>query len=187
MKYLFLLISLFTLSCKAQIISLEVKAQCLDDPDNCPNFNYVKDINGSLNKYIGTCKGIYDGLTYEIQFKKGLYEDFQKKRDIIIGRLQIKDANGNTLYNTLNEPDDNKTKFSGLGFQPDLKAYRIHFSGGKSGCIDYGSVYLIIKPSTPNHMTLDFVPDSDIVIEGECTSSFVPTLPYRKTIDFIKQ
>lgn len=191
MKHLFLLVTFFTLSCKSQIVSLETIAQCMEDssPYPCPNFTYIKDINGSLNKYIGTWNSVYEGKSYEINFikKENVNVDGIVKDDRLIGRLRIKDSNGNTLYDTFIEPDDKKTKFSGLGFQPDLKAYRVYFSGGKTGCIDYGSVYLIIKPNTPNHMTLDFLPDNDIVIEGECTSNFVPTLPYRKTIDFIKQ
>lgn len=39
----------FTLSCKAQVVSLERRAECDTDPDNCPTYNYVKDINNSLD------------------------------------------------------------------------------------------------------------------------------------------
>lgn len=189
MKNLFIILTLLTISCKSQIISLENEAQCLTNP-NCPDYTYAKDINNSLDKYIGTWEGIYEGKTYELQLKKGFYQDLTLsvlKRDRLIGRLRIKDSDGNILHNTISEVDDTKTKFSGLGFQSDLKVYNMYFSGGKLGCIDYGDVYLIIKPATPNQMTMDFLPDNDIVMEGECTDTFVPTLPYRKTIDLIKQ
>ena len=48
MKYLISALIFLTISCHAQIISLEDAAQCLTNP-NCPNYNYEKDIKGSNN------------------------------------------------------------------------------------------------------------------------------------------
>lgn len=186
MKYLLILFTLFTISCNSQTISLEAAAQCLINP-NCPDYNYEKDINNSLNKYIGTWKGNYEEKTYEIKFNKSLYQDTGIKRDKITGRLRITDTAGQIIYNTFNESDDSKTHFSGLGFQPNLKSYMVYFVGNKTDCIDYGIVYLKVNASTPNKMTMYFLPDNDIVIEGKCTNAFIPTLPYRKTITLIKQ
>lgn len=186
MKYLIILFALFTFSCSSQTISLETAANCHINR-NCPNFNYVKDINNSLNKYVGIWNGNYNGNFYQLNFIKKEYVGEDIKDDRLIGRMQIKNSTGKILYNTLSESNDLKTKFSGINFQPNLKAYMVYFVGNKTDCIDYGTVYLIINPSTPNKMTIDFLPDNDIVIEGKCTNSFVPTLPYRKTITLIKQ
>ena len=101
--------------------------------------------------------------------------------------MQIKNSTGTILYNTLSEVDDSKSRLNGLGFQPNLRAYIISFVGNKTDCIDYGNVYLTVNPTTPNNMTIYFLPDNDIVIEGKCTNTFVPTLPYRQTISLQKQ
>ncbi len=190
MKYLLFILILLSISCKSQTISLERRAECYNDPDNCPTFNYVKDINNTLDKYVGTWKGTYDGKTYEMQFKKGVYQDItlsDKKRDILIGRLRIKDTNGIILYDTFSEPDDEKTNFSGLGLQPDLKAYRMIFSDNSpQGCINYGNVFLTIKPATPTTLGIFYWSDYDIV-QGECPSSFKTTLLEKKDITLIKQ
>lgn len=191
MKYLIItIILLFSISCKAQIVSLETAAQCYNDPDNCPEYNYEKDINDTLDKYIGTWKGVYDGKTYEIQFKKSLYQDLtlsDLKRDRIKGRLRIKDVNGNVIYNTINEPDDEKTHFNGLGLSSNLHHYMMFFSGPlTSGCINYGTVYLTIKPATPNILNIFFTGEYDIV-EGECPITFKTTIPEKQNIYLTKQ
>ncbi|MBB4805377.1 hypothetical protein HNP38_000649 [Chryseobacterium defluvii] len=75
------------------------------------------------------------------------------KRDRIKGRIRISITDNLPLiiFDNLNEPDDSNTKFSGLGFQPDLKASMIYFVGpSPKGCINYGTVYLYMKPNTPN-------------------------------------
>ena len=57
------------MSCKAQIVSLDVMSQC--NGTNCPDYTYVKDTNNRLNKFVGTWKGTYtDGRTYEFHFVK---------------------------------------------------------------------------------------------------------------------
>lgn len=182
-------LALLALSCKSQTISLEEAVQCQSNP-NCPTYTYAKDINNSLNKYIGSWKGIYNGKTYEMKFNKSLYEDFTGfKRDEITGRIRIT-TTGNmpiTIFDNYNEPDDNKTDFSGLNFQTDLQAYRVHFAGSSpSGCINSGTIYLRINSSTPNQMTIYYLSDQDIVV-GECPSSFSQTFPEKKNIILTKQ
>lgn len=183
---LVIILALLSISCNAQIISLESFAQC-SATSNCPNFNYIKDTNNSLDKNVGTWKGTYNGKTYELQFKKVLYEDFGIKSDILKGRMRIKDSNGNIIYDTFNEPDDTKTKFSGFGFQPNLKYYMMHFVGNSPfACGEMGYVYLGIKPETPNIMTIKMIQDADIVW-GECPSSYQPTIPYTEFVSLTRQ
>lgn len=193
MKKIFLiLISIIAVSCNAQTISLETLAQC-NTNSPCPDFNYVKDINNSLDKYIGTWKGTFNGRVYELKFNKNLYQDFTGyKKDRIKGRLRIttdvpNGLQGLTIFDNFNEPDDEKTRFSGLGFQPNLKSYMVNFVGpSPKGCINYGTVYLTIKPNTPNQMSIIYLSDHDIVV-GECPSTFTQTFPEKQSISLTKQ
>lgn len=185
MKYLIVIITFFISACNAQTISLESAAQCLNNP-NCADYNYAKDINNSLQQYIGVWKGNHNGKSYEIKLNKTLYEDLGQKTDVLVGRLQLKDSNGNNLYTSFNVTDDTKTNFIGLNFQADLKAYRMYFVGN-SQCGEYGTVYLRIKQETPNQMSLFMLADQDIIKEGLCPSNFSPTIPYKTTIFLTRQ
>lgn len=187
-KTILIILALFTISCKAQTVSLETIAKCQQEnpPYPCPDYTYVKDINNSLNKYVGTWKGILNGKTYEFNFIKKENMGEYIKRDRLIGRLRIKDSSGNIVYNTFTQTDNTKTMLSGLNFQPNLKAYMVYFVG-RSECVEYGNVYLRMLPSTPNQMTVFFHPDNDINVEGSCPTDFQPTIPYQKTIYLTKQ
>lgn len=191
MKNIALILTLLfiSISCKAQIVSLETMAQCSNNPQTCPDATYLKDINNSLDKYIGTWKGNYNGKIYEFQFVKqlnfGIEDDYRWDR--LVGRLRITEANGNILYNTFTETDNDKTDFFGRNFQPDLKAYIVYFHGPSTGCVEYGDVYLIIRPATPNQMSIIMIPNNDTTEEGSCPPDFQPTIPYKKTINLTKQ
>jgi hypothetical protein len=183
-------LALFAISCKSQTVSLETAAQCQASP-NCPvNYNYIKDINNTLNKYVGTWKGTYNGKVYEMIFNKNLHEDFTGiKSDEIAGRLKIT-TTGNppfTIFDNFNEPDDNKTRFSGLGLTNDLHVYRMIFGGPfTSGCINRGTVSLRINPSTPNQMRIIYWSARDIVV-GECPTTFEQTFPEQQEIFLTRQ
>ena len=186
MKYLLSILTFLTISCHAQTVTLETAAQCRGT-GNCPNFTFIKDINNSLNKYVGTWKGIYNGKTYEFNFIKKLNVGELIKKDRLIGRMRIKDSNGNIIYNTFNETDDEKTNLMGDNFQSDLKAYIIYFVGNSPfACGEEGDVYLRIKPETPNVMTIKMLQDADIVW-GECPSNYQPTIPYNTSISLTRQ
>lgn len=154
---------------------------------------YMKDTNNELNDFEGTWKGTYNGRVYELKFNKNLYQDFTgHKRDRIKGRLRITTESPNglqglTIFDNFNEPDDEKTRFSGLGFQPDLKSYMMIFSGPfTKGCMNAGTVYLTVKPSAPNQMKIIYLSETDIVV-GECPNTFEQTFPEKKTIILTKQ
>lgn len=191
-KILFLLFALFAISCKSQTVSLETTAQCMGNP-NCPDFTYVKDINNSLDKYVGIWTGTYNGMVYELKFNKSLYQDFMGfKRDQITGRLRITSPPSNgfphlVIFDNFNESDDEKTQFSGLNFQRNLQSYRVSFVGpSPKGCINYGDLYLTVKPNTPNQMQIFYWSDKDIVT-GNCPNSFQQTFPEKQSITLIKQ
>lgn len=183
-------LALLDVSCKSQTISLEEAYQCQENP-NCPrDYKYVKDINNTLNKYVGTWKGTYNGRVYEMKFNKSLYESFAGiKSDELTGRLRIT-TTGNppfTIFDNFNEPDDSKTRFSGLGLTNDFHGYRMIFGGPfTNGCINRGTVSLRINPSIPNQMRIIYWSARDIVV-GECPSTFEQTFPEQQEILLTKQ
>lgn len=188
--FLILIIFLFPMiSCKSQIISLEQAVIYEQQTGSIPqSTTYIKDVNNSLNKYIGIWKGDLNGKTYEFNFiKKENVGGFDVNWDFLVGRLKVSDSNGNITYDTSNEQDDLKTKFKGINFQSDLKAYKMYFVGNSVGCAEYGYVYLRIQPSTPLQMTILMLSDNDIVEEGKCPINFQPTIPYEQLIHLIKQ
>lgn len=191
-KISIIIISIFPFFCKSQTITLEQAAHCLKN-SSCPNFDYEKDINNSLEKYVGIWSGSYNGKIYELKFAKSLYENFVgHKRDRIIGRMRISSDIPNSttsvlIFDNFNEPNEEKIRFSGLGFQPDLRSYMMSFVGPSvEGCINYGTVYLTIKPNTPNKMKIFYWSDSDIVV-GDCPNSFEQTFPEKQSITLTKQ
>lgn len=184
-----IILAFLAISCKSQTVSLETAAQC-SEANPCSDYTYAKDINNTLNKYIGTWKGIYNGRVYEIKFNKSLYDDLDGfKRDEITGRLRIT-IPGNpplTIYDNFNEPDDKKTRFSGLGLTSDLQGYRMIFSAPSSrGCMNRGTVAIRINANNPNQMRVIYQSAQDIVV-GECPSSFSQTLPELQEILLTKQ
>ncbi|MCA6069000.1 hypothetical protein JI747_017680 [Chryseobacterium sp. RG1] len=195
MKNIFLILNIFILtaiSCNAQsTISLEEAAVYPEQPDGrmLPlNTIYVKDINNSLNKYTGNWKGSLNGKIYEFSFiKKENVGGYDVNWDFIVGRFRITNSFGVIFYDSTTELDDDKTKFWGKNFQPDLKAYVMYFVGNSIGCAEAGDVYLIIQPATPNQMSIIMIPDNDTTEEGDCPSNFQPTIPYKKTINLTKQ
>ncbi|GAA5102983.1 hypothetical protein GCM10023210_44450 [Chryseobacterium ginsengisoli] len=186
MKYLLFILTTFFISCNAQTVSLETEAQCYENP-NCPEYTYAKDINNSLQKYLGIWKGNLNGNLYEIKLSNGLYEDFGIKRDRLIGRLRITDLYGNTIYSSFTESDDQKTHFAGLGFSKDLQHYMMRFSGpGVPSCINRGTIYLNMNTTDLTKMSFIYLLSYDIT-NGECPSTFVSTIPQKQRIYLTKQ
>ncbi|WP_080777129.1 DUF6705 family protein [Chryseobacterium phocaeense] len=180
----FIILSVFSILLNAQTVSLETMSQY--SPGNYPAADYVKDSNGLLNKYVGTWKGTLDGNTYEFNFikKENMASEFSSiKWDRLIGRVKITSSNGTVIFDNFNKSDDDANW--GHNFQRNLKLYLITFSGGKSGCVDYGFIYAGIKPETPNQMTVNFHPDNDIVTQN-CTN-FKTTMPTNQVIHLTKQ
>ncbi|MHA6728324.1 DUF6705 family protein [Chryseobacterium sp. A301] len=184
-----LLFSAFALACNAQsTISLEQAMEFRNSPDGIPdNVTYVKDINNRLNQFVGTWKGNFDGKSYEFRFvKREKYGRYTVEWNDIVGRASVSIGNS-TVYNTLNELDDNKTYLWGYSIQNNV--YTLNFIANID-CNDSGDLFIEVSPSNPNQMTLYFVRDIDILvdIEKKCPnySSYVPLMPSKKMI-LVKQ
>jgi len=185
MKHIFLaiMIIIFCLSCKAQsIISIEQAAIYNKSDEGLPEtVTYVKDINNKLNQFVGNWNGSYDGKIYRFQFiKKVQFGEYSVKWDKIIGRVLIT-KDGNTIYNSQNIIDDNKTYLWGHTIQNST--YILSFVGD-SYCNDSGDVFIEINKTNPNVMYLNFVRDTGIYDPAKCLNydTYIPLLPKEKMV-----
>ncbi|WP_106915348.1 DUF6705 family protein [Chryseobacterium aurantiacum] len=171
-------------SCKAQVISLDQVSQC--ESGNCPNYTSIKDTNNRLNKFTGIWKGNYtDGTSYEFKFTKEIdYAGYGGKHsDLIIGRIQVKKADGTIIKNNLNV-SDSYAKIKGLEFDKSLTKYQLYYSGNAE-CNDKGYVYISFPdPNNLNQMRLVFIQDRDIV--ASCPSGYKTLMPDGKAIILTK-
>lgn len=87
---------------------------------NLPNGSYLKDLNGELNSYVGFWKGMWEGKTLYIEFRKikyylgttptnGIY------KDKILGERKVIEANGTVSIDRISNFDNNQYhEFSGI-------------------------------------------------------------------------
>ncbi|MCA6069478.1 hypothetical protein JI747_020145 [Chryseobacterium sp. RG1] len=180
---IFILILLLSFSCKSQsIISLEQAYVYSKSDDGLPEtVTYVKDINNRLDQFVGTWKGSYGGKQYEFRFiKKINFGSYSVKWDELIGRFLVNDSNGNILYSSLNESNDENTHLRGINIQN--KTYMLNFSGNVEYCNDRGVVFIEVSQNNPNIMYLSFDRDKGAFDPAKCPnySTFVPLLPKTK-------
>ena len=172
-----IILGFVTLLIKGQVVPLEA------DHIKPSHYTYKKDVNGLLDKYLGTWKGSFQGNTYEFKFVKRV-QNFQyhdgnyKKKDELLGRLRARDARGAVIFNTFDESDDEETRFIGLHFyKKDISWYRMYFVGSSpEGCMNRGTVYIKVDPSNPNRMIAKYYTDRDI-LKGLCPPTFRATFP----------
>lgn len=196
-----LIFSLLAFSCKAQTtVSLLQMEECSNRPnrasEGCPDLQgaqYVKDIGNRLDPFVGIWKGTYDGKHFELRLEKKInFGENEVKWDKLIGRMLVKDNNGNIIYNSLGAPDNN-TKLRGDNFQGTT--YVMDFTGNYD-CKEYGGVFITILPllslNNPNQeikMQLFYFPDTpEISTTITCPNpnTFVPLLP-KEWMTLIKQ
>ena len=181
-----IIVLVFTNSCKSQTVSLKQTAASMKSTGVIPkNSNYLKDTDNSLNKFVGTWMGEYNGFRYEFNFIKRIKYGENPMKDILIGRFSVKDSNGNLVYNTLSESDE-KTGLKGDNFQSDMKFYKLNYleigrKCGKSGIVYIGSKEIEKK----NKLNLTLVSHGDIRVQGEC-DNYLPLIPFGKMINLSK-
>lgn len=142
-----------------------------------PNIDYIKDIDNSLDKFIGSWTGEYNNKKYELQFIKKTKYGEKPMKDILLGRMLIKDNSGNILYDTFQKPDD-QSGLIGLNFQKDLKIYQLSFSGKNPSCGDSGIIYIYFKDTNNlSLLSVGFLGDGEIVVEEKCQGN-KPLFPH---------
>jgi len=155
MKQIFLLIlSIITISCKAQIYPLNTS------PGDIPNNAYIKDTNNKLDIYVGLWKGTWNGKTLFLELKKiksyysipGSTHPFYI--DEILGERKIVASNGSIEIDRISNFGNEGAEFRGIGtslINGNWK--RIYFNPknmcGKTATLD-------ITSFTGNQMILHF-------------------------------
>lgn len=91
---------ILSVSCKAQILSLETKVK------DIPVGAYVKDLNNEMDKYVGTWQWTNgnDVLTIVLQKKNNIY-DGEYYEDLLVGEYSYA-SNGVEIVNTLSSFND---------------------------------------------------------------------------------
>ncbi|HET8809923.1 MAG TPA: DUF6705 family protein [Flavobacteriaceae bacterium] len=166
---------LVCLSCKAQnpplqqIIPLEDYINYQNNDIPIPDNVYFKDINGLLDKYVGTWIGTYNNKTFEFHVVKTTPQsDIRPSVTIeqLYMRYKITDANGNVIENTLNLPDTSPMVIKGSYISRDLTDYFLYYVGQESGCGQHGDI-VIFEIST-TQMELYFRPGENVYTSNRC-------------------
>jgi len=150
-KIVLILLSIITISCKAQTYSLDYK-------EDVPNGAYYKDLEGELDKYIGLWKGSWNGKTLFLDLRKYKYKLGDNSnyiyRDMILGERKVISSNGTIEIDRISNFDYEHPEFDGIGFNlinGNIK--RLYFYP-KNMCRKTGT--LDITSFTGNQMTLHF-------------------------------
>ncbi len=151
---IYLLTSLYSM---AQTLPLEQYNDLTGNlEDNAAGITYIKDVNGVLNKFVGTWKGSFDGKQLEIVVKKYTrdisqavksYHPVGLKWDQLIAKIKLTDQNGVVTYNTLNFPDDSPSIMYKKAYRNPY-TYSFYYEGKNSQCGDNGFTSIYIKKNT---------------------------------------
>ena len=181
---------LSSLYCKAQVImSIEEYAKYNNSPEEGQFPDYVKDINGTFNKYLGTWKVVDDNKTYEFIVTK-VTSSFDMhvrmfKYDALLVRYKITDSNGTVLVDTRSFADDNPFVIYGLVFTEEGD-YKLSFRGIDNNIQNQGNILLRVYNGQLRFL---FYPEPKVIF-GNPTNYF-PNKPYtfprEKSIYLTKQ
>ncbi len=182
-----ILITLFTLSCKAQILPIENAHIYIKNPDvGIPeNITYVKDVNHLLDKYIGAWIGTYDDKT--IEFRVVSYVDNSNGTlwDELLARYKITDAVGNIIVDTTSLGNENELVcFS--EYLDETGTYMMYYLGYEHICGQQGYMYLDVG-NTLNTLRLMVYPNVDIIDLEECPNGEAEQIMPRHFITLNKQ
>jgi hypothetical protein len=180
---------LIIFSCKAQnTATLLQMEECRNRPnrasEGCPDLKdviYVKDSDNRLDKFVGTWKGNFNGKVIELKLEKK--EDFGNndvKWDRLIGKIRVKDSQGNVIFDSFQNPENDANPY-GYNFQRSV--YEMRFNG-KDECDDYGTVFIEIQsvPVNGTKMRLFYSRDGDVIDTTTC-----PTLLPEDWTELTKQ
>jgi hypothetical protein len=150
------------------------------------NKGYIKDINNSLDKYVGAWTGTYKTNQFQFFIKKTTEEDTEDyhKEDVLVIHHIIKSANGTVLEDNTAKPDfeyGNSTVINGMYPSEYGKMYVLSYWGKYPHCGQQGSIF--IYSISPTSMSLELAPQGDLIdIEGCPDQTIGQIMPTEKMI-----
>lgn len=200
-----LLIFIGLVSCKAQqtVASLYEMEQCnrrLDKTKECTgmdNITHVKDIGNRLGAFVGTWKGLYGGMYGGLQIELNLekkidFGDDDLKWDKLMGKIKVKDNQGNIIFNSFNNPD---TDINPYGYNFQGSAYEMGF-WANGNCFDEGTIFVEMLPQTSNNplqmrfifiRAIGFETNDNLLTACPNFNSYQTLLPNKVKITLTKQ
>ncbi|PWB23083.1 DUF6705 family protein [Flavobacterium sp. HTF] len=172
MKTIRMIISLILvcLSCEAQqIIPVEKMIEYRDSDTQIPDGAYLKDINGLLDKYLGTWKGTYENKNYTFIITKVKHKLINISSDELFIRYLITTTTGSILEDTRNLPDTNPLVIEGDYISNNKAYYVLNYFGKNTKCGQSGEVFISTLASKSNkQMKLFLAPYQDIIDRNVC-------------------
>lgn len=124
-----------------------------------PHDAYFKDLDGDLDKYLGTWNGSVNNKTYEFSIHKITDNTDGLVMDILSIRYKITDASGTLIINTFNLPNSHSLIVGGNHLSSDRAYYCLDYIGENAGCgSDSGWFYLKVQSAFPNQMSFTYQP-----------------------------
>ncbi len=182
-----LLISMYCCSAQ-QIIPLEDFLNYRDNEIEVPDGTYFKDVNGLLNKFVGTWKGSLNNKNYEFRVEKHYREAevTHLKYDKLRIRYKIFSGSGVLIEDTTNLPEDSIYILMGL-YISKLGGYVLFYQGKETLCGQKGNVFISVYGSNNEKMQLYLYPDNEFIDSDTCpnreAAQILPTDP----IELLKQ
>ncbi|WP_166924645.1 DUF6705 family protein [Flavobacterium poyangense] len=169
---------IITLSCKGQqIIPLEKLIEYRDTEADIVDGTYLKDINGLLDKYLGTWKGNYDNINYTFIFTKNKSEIRGLFIDQLYVRYLITTTTGNVIEDTRSLPNADVLIIKGDYISKSLGYYVLNYFGKNTECGQSGEVF--ISTTKDNKQMKLFLAAYQGIIDGskcpKVTEQILPT------------
>lgn len=154
-------IILLNLSCKAQILPVENKINYINSENGIPkNITYIKDVNNTLDKYVGIWKGTYNNKNYEFRILKITNKPGRITEDRLMMRYVISDSNGTIIEDTRALPDTSPYVIEGNYWEKS--SYFLYYIGKESLCGQIGHIIIDMQPNSNNKvMGLLFLPQKE--------------------------
>ncbi len=173
------------LGSKAQtILPIEEQVDYRDSEEGIPEtITYIKDVNGLLEKYVGTWKGTYQGKTYEFIVDKVTEDVYGTLFDLLQIRYKITDSSGAIAAdNTWDTTGDSAIK--GAYLAKTKTYYVLDYYGFEGRCGENGYVLIEVFGANNDQMKLF------LEVQGErahdCTETAEQVLP-TESITLTKQ
>ncbi|KIC63053.1 DUF6705 family protein [Chryseobacterium taiwanense] len=149
-QILLILISIFTISCNAQVYPLNYQ-------DDVPDGAYYKDLDNELDKYVGTWKGTWSGKTLYLDLRKVKYHYTGNQsyyEDKIFGERKVIASDGTIEIDRITNFDIQSPEFRGIETSLKNGNWKRLYFNPKNMCNKKAT--LDITSFTGNQMTLHF-------------------------------